>query len=139
MTTIANRTAISPPPSIWIFAALEVTAFSVGALFALSGVKAPDLGEHIYTTSGIIGYLMKNAPYVLLVWTVVQFRKNWARWVLLGLQVLTVPFACWIVMQSLEYPWFALSIALPTVLGLVAQWFTFRSDAQAWFEQTSTE
>jgi LPXTG-motif cell wall-anchored protein len=87
--------------------------------------------------AGVAGFVI----LVLLAWLIARRRKNWARWVLLTLYLLGLPFVIvgpfvtevGGVALAKPSPFVISLIALETIAQAVALIFVFTGDAKAWF------
>ena len=120
------------PKNVWWFEVLLYASLTLDALSAaFFGVVGDDAAG---ATQAFVSFLTAVfiAALVLLVWLAARRQKNWARWTLFGLFVLTIVLYA----DSLSEMTFSVR-TLVDLLSLAASalgfYFSFSSEARQWF------
>jgi hypothetical protein len=126
------------PSNVARFEQLMYLSLGIGVIQSLlrwnqSVAQASAIGGAKFVFFGLI---VTFAILVLIIWLIARRRRNWARWVMLVMFILGLPFS--VRMLSRMLPAEPLSVALSSVQVLaqaIAFFLIFTGNARDWFKR----
>ena len=118
-----------------ILASLPLRPEFLHPFLALGGnPQGKFIAAGVVIASAIIAFV----PVLVLIWLAARRRKNWARWVLFAMFILTPVYYLW---RPFRFDRAHLSMNIADIavicMEAVAYFFVFSSESDSWFRKTS--
>jgi hypothetical protein len=126
------------PSNVLWFERLSYFSLAIGLVeFALHWIRHPVPASAIDIAAFLfVGVGLTVAILVTLIWLTARCRKNWARWTLLVLEILGLPFSFTVLGRELRSSpvWGSMNI-VGNVSDLIAMVLIFTGNGRVWFSR----
>jgi hypothetical protein len=111
-------------------------AVGTAAVLLYPSPETQRLFARVRTVSIVAGYATVIGLYILAIWSIARWRKNWVRWLAVIYFVISLPFTLRDAFINYRAsPEGSIAVVIEDVLQGLAFCFVFSGDAQPWFRE----